>query len=149
MEKEGFVSDAAFVIERVFDTPVEKIWQAISDRTAMKKWYFDLAEFKPEVGFEFQFYGGPEDRKYLHLCKVVEATKLRKLSYSWRYDGYAGNSIVRFELIPEGKKTKVRLTHEGLESFPADNPDLARQNFVEGWTSIIGTSLKEFLEKGT
>jgi uncharacterized protein YndB with AHSA1/START domain len=142
------MSNAPLVFERAFDAPVEKIWEAISDKSAMKKWYFDLEEFKPEVGFEFRFYGGTEHKKYLHLCKVVEATKFRKLSYSWRYDGYDGNSIIRFELIPEGKKTRLRLTHEGLECFPADNPDLARENFVEGWTSIIGTSLKEFLEKG-
>ena len=30
----------------------------------MKQWYFDLAEFKPEVGFKFQFMGGTEDNQY-------------------------------------------------------------------------------------
>jgi hypothetical protein len=33
-----------------------------------------------------------------------------------------------------------------LETFPA-NPDFAKENFSKGWNQIIGTSLKEFLEK--
>jgi hypothetical protein len=34
----------------------------------------------------------------------------------------------------------------GLETFPASNPDLAKENFVEGWTHIVGKALKEFIE---
>lgn len=69
----------------------------------------------------------------------------KKLSYSWRYEGYEGNSEVTFELFPEEGGTKLRLTHTGLGSFPP-NPDFARQNFVDGWTYIILTSLPGYLE---
>jgi len=113
----------------------------------MKQWYFDLAEFKPEIGFEFQFLGGTEDKKYLHICKITEVVALKKLIYSWRYDGYQGISHVTFELYPEGNGTRLKLTHKGLETFPADNSDFARENFAAGWTDIIGRSLKEFLGK--
>jgi len=55
---------------------------------------------------------------------------------------------VTFELFPEGNKTKVKLTHKGLESFPVTaNKDFAKENFMEGWNYIIGTGLKEFVEK--
>jgi uncharacterized protein YndB with AHSA1/START domain len=113
----------------------------------MKQWYFDLKEFKAEVGFEFQFLAGEEGKSYLHLCKIKEVIVNKKLTYSWRYDGFEGDSFVTFELYEEGNKTKLKLTHEGLETFPASNPDFARQNFVMGWTDIIGVSLKEFVEK--
>jgi uncharacterized protein YndB with AHSA1/START domain len=135
-----------FVIERTFNVPVEKVWKAITDKAQMKQWYFDLESFKPEVGFEFSFKGGPDDRQYLHLCRVTEVIREKKLTYSWRYDGHAGNSFVTFELFAENGKTRLRLTHEGLETFPASNPDFAKKNFAEGWTSIIGTSLEKFLE---
>lgn len=140
-----------FVIERTYNAPVEKIWKAISDKDTMKKWYFDLVEFKPEVGFEFQFSAGETPYKtYLHLCKITEVIPGKKLAYTWRYDGYAGNSLVTFELFPEGEKTKLKLTHSGLESFAAsNNPDLDAKNFAEGWADIVGRSLKEFLEKIT
>ena len=136
-----------FVIERIFNAPVEKVWKAISDKDEMRNWYFDLAEFKPEVGFEFQFEGGPENKTYLHLCKVTEAVQNRKLTYNWRYEGYEGNSFVTFELFPEGEKTRLKLTHSGLETFPTSNPDFAKENFSQGWDHIIGKSLKEFLDK--
>jgi len=54
---------------------------------------------------------------------------------------------VTFELFPEGSKTRVRLTHEGLETFPATNPDFDEKNFAEGWKHIIGTSLPGYVEK--
>jgi len=133
------------IIEKILDAPIEKVWAAISNKNEMKKWYFDLEKFDPVPGFEFQFTGGTEEHQYLHLCKVVEAIPNQKLSYSWRYEGHKGNSLVTFELFEEGGKTRLRLTHEGLDSFPASNPDFAKENFVAGWNHIIGISLPEFL----
>jgi len=135
-----------FVIERTYNAPAEKVWQAITDRDKMEQWYFKLDAFKPEVGFEFRFSGGPEDRSYLHICVVTEVITGKKLTHSWRYDGHAGQSYVTWELFPDGDQTKVRLTHTGLETFPKD-PDFARTNFAMGWTYIVGTSLAEYLEK--
>lgn len=136
-----------FIIEHTYDSSVEKIWKAITDKNEMKKWYFDLSEFTAEPGFEFSFTAGTAETPYHHLCKIVEAVPLQKLSYTWRYDGFAGNSIVSFDLLPAGNETKLTLTHLGLETFPDSNPDLAKENFATGWTHIIGSSLKEHLAK--
>lgn len=136
-----------FVIERTFDASTATVWKAITDKDDMKKWYFDLTEFKPEVGFEFRFSAGPDGREYLHVCKITEVIAEKKISYSWRYDGYDGISYVTFELFSEGDKTRLVLTHSGLDSFPADNADFAKENFEAGWTDIIGRSFKEFLAK--
>ena len=126
----------------------DKVWMAITNPEDMKVWYFDLPGFKPEVGYEFSFYGDTADgTKYLHLCKITEAIVNEKLSYTWRYDGYKGDSLVTFELIPEGAKTLIRLTHSGLETFPSDNKDLRKENFDGGWEAIIRESLKHFVER--
>lgn len=132
--------------EIVIDAPVEKAWQAITDKEQMKQWYFDLAEFRAEPGFEFHFFGGPPEKQYKHLCKVVEVVPNKKISYTWRYDGYPGDSLVTFELFPENGKTRVRLTHSGIETF-GDEPDFAKKNFEAGWSEIIGKLLPEFLSK--
>lgn len=132
------------IVERVFNAPVSKVWKAITDKAEMKNWYFDLAEFKPEVGFKFQFMGGTEENQYLHLCEITDVVPEKKLTYSWRYDGYEGNSFVTFELFEEGNQTRLKLTHRGLESF-SDNPDFAKSNFEDGWDQIINTSLKNYL----
>jgi uncharacterized protein YndB with AHSA1/START domain len=145
--KKKKMTNEPFVIERTFQAPVSKVWKAITDKNEMKQWYFDLKEFKPEVGFEFQFEGGPPDKIYLHLCKVTEVIEGKKITYSWRYDGYEGNSFVTWELFPEGESTRLKLTHAGLDTFPASNPDLAKENFAAGWTDIIGRSLSHYLQQ--
>lgn len=134
------------IVERTYSAPISKVWKAITDKNEMKQWYFDLAEFKPEVGFKFNFMGGTEEKQYLHLCEVTEVVPEKKLTYSWRYDGYDGNSFVTFELFEEGNNTRLKLTHHGLESFP-NNPDFARTNFEMGWDHLINISLKKYLSK--
>jgi uncharacterized protein YndB with AHSA1/START domain len=136
-----------FIIERVYNAPVDAVWKAITDKNEMKQWYFDLKEFKAEPGFEFSFTAGPDEKSYLHLCRVTEVVPRKKISYTWKYDGYPGESKVTFELFPEGENTRLKLTHEGLETFPSDNPDFAKESFATGWNQIVGTSLKEYLEK--
>ena len=140
------MTNEPYVIERVYNAPIDKVWKAITDRDQMEQWYFKLADFKPVVGFEFQFEGGSEEKTYLHKCKVTEVMPGRKIAYSWRYEGYEGNSEVSFELFPEGDKTRLKLTHSGIDTFPKEK-DFARASFDAGWTYIIGTSLKEFAEK--
>ena len=135
----------AVVIELTFDAPVVRVWKAITDVEAMRRWYFDLKEFKPEVGFEFEFIVEHEGTKYHHLCKITEVIPQKKLAYTWRYQGHEGDSLVTFELFPEDGKTRLKLTHEGLETFPK-TPSFARKNFMEGWTQIVGSSLKGFVE---
>lgn len=136
-----------FVIERILHASSDRVWKAITDKDQMKEWYFELAEFKPVPGFEFTFNGGSEDKIYVHLCKVTKAEPGKLLQYSWRYREYPGYSIVTFELFPEGDKTRLKLTHEGLETFPTDNKDFAKSSFEAGWTYIIGKSLVEYFEK--
>ena len=136
-----------FVIERTYDAPIEKVWKAITDKEQMKQWYFNIAEFKPEPGFEFSFEGKSDDGTvFLHLCRITEVVENKKLAYTWRYDGFEGSSLVSFELFEQGANTRLRLTHEGLETFPASNPAFAKQNFIMGWTELTGTLLKQFVE---
>ena len=83
--------------------------------------------------------------KYHHLCKITEVIPQKKLAYTWRYKGHEGNSLVTFELFADGDKTRLTLTHEGSDTFPK-TAAFARKNFEAGWTAIIGSELKQFLE---
>lgn len=140
-------SAEALVIERTFNAPVARVWKALTDVEQMRQWYFELKEFKPEVGFEFEFSVEHKGMNYHHLCKITEVIPQKKLVHTWRYKGHEGDSLVMFELFADGDKTRLKLTHEGLETFPK-TPSFARKNFMEGWTQLIGSSLKEFVESG-
>lgn len=142
------MSRQPLIKEVIINAHASKVWEAITNKDKMKDWYFNIAEFKPEVGFEFQFTGqGQKGEQYLHLCKITEVIQGKKLSYSWTYENYPGTSLVTFELFSEGSQTRVKLTHAGVESFATDNPDFEKENFNEGWTYLITKALKEFAEK--
>ena len=141
------MNNQPIILEEILEAPVLKVWKAITEITEIKKWYFDLEEFKPEVGFIFKFFGGPSpEKQYLHVCEITDIVPGEKLTYSWRYEGYAGKSFVTFELIKHGNKTLLKLIHKGIDTFPKDNPDLAIENFIEGWNQIVNISLKKYLE---
>ncbi|MNY78216.1 hypothetical protein D3C86_2183760 [compost metagenome] len=56
--------------------------------------------------------------------------------------------MVKFELFETGTGTRVKLTHSGLDTFPAkDDPNFAKESFAAGWTEIIGKNLKNFIEE--
>jgi Uncharacterized conserved protein len=136
----------AIVMERTLNAPVARVWKALTDVDQMRQWYFDLKEFRPQVGFEFEFVVEHEGNRYHHLCRVTDVVPEKKIAYTWRYKGEPGDSLVTFELAPEDDKTRLKLTHTGIQTFPK-TPAYARKNFEAGWTAIIGSELKEFVEK--
>ena len=133
-------------IKNTFDAPIEKLWSALTSKEEMKLWYFSLDDFKAEPGFRFSFAGqGHKGEQYIHLCKVTEVIPFRKLQYSWEYKNYPGISLLTFSLTDLNRKTNLSLTHEGIETFPADNPDFSRESFEQGWKYIVQTSLHDYL----
>src|SRR5207245_4336659 len=98
----------AVVIERTFNAPVGRVWKALTDVEEMRQWYFNLKQFKAEVGFEFDFVVEHEGMTYHHLCKVTEVIPQKKLAYTWRYKGHEGDSLVTFELFADGDETRLR-----------------------------------------
>src|SRR6266446_1528055 len=137
----------ALIVERTFNALVGRVWTALTDVNEMRQWYFDIKELNPEIGCEFEFVVEHEGNTYHHLCKVTEVIPEKKIAYTWRYKGEPGDSLVTFELFPEDNKTRLKLTHTGIETFPK-TPAYARKNFEAGWTTIIGSELKQFVEKG-
>jgi uncharacterized protein YndB with AHSA1/START domain len=139
-------STEAVILERTLNAPVARVWNALTDVDQMREWYFDLKDFKPQVGFEFGFVVEHDGNTYDHRCEVTEVVPQKKIAYSWRYRGHEGNSLVTIELSPDGDRTRLKLTHSGLESFP-QTPAFARENFAKGWATIVGTELKQFVER--
>jgi uncharacterized protein YndB with AHSA1/START domain len=135
----------AVLVERTLNAPVAQVWKALTDVDQMRQWYFDLKEFRAEVGFEFEFVVEHEGNTYHHLCRVTEVIPEEKIAYTWRYKGDPGDSLVTFELFGAGEKTRMKVTHSGIETFPK-TPAYARENFEKGWTQLIGSELKQFVE---
>src|SRR5438045_8210959 len=91
------------IVERTFDAPVERVWTALTDVNEMAQWYFDINEFQPEVGCEFEFVDEHEGNSYHHLCKVTEVIPQKKIAFTCRYKGERRDSLFTLELFQEDK----------------------------------------------
>ena len=61
-------NNTAIVKEVIINAPIARVWKALTDRDEMEKWYFNIKEFKAEVGFEFSFIAqNKECVDFLHL----------------------------------------------------------------------------------
>ena len=140
-------SSERIVVEQAFDVSKETVWKAITDHEQMVKWFFDnIPEFKAEAGFETQFDVDAGERNFHHLWKITEAIPEQRIVYDWRYLDFPGAGKVTFEIFEEGDGSRLRVTNEGIESFPQDIPEFARESCEGGWKYFIQGNLKNYLE---
>ncbi len=135
------------VVEQILNTPIKDVWNAITNLKEMKQWFFkDIPAFKPEVGFKVNFPVISRNNTFTHLWEILEVEPQKLIKYHWAYEEYEGDGFVTFELIEKGSQTLLRLTNEGLESFPQDIPEFERDSCVAGWEYFIKGMLKNYLE---
>src|SRR5690606_28086515 len=51
------VKSKPVVVEKTYDAPVRRVWEALTNKEQMKQWYFDVDDFRAEEGFSFRFAG--------------------------------------------------------------------------------------------
>ncbi len=142
-------TDQPIIIKEHFDAPIPIVWQAITELKQMKQWFFkNIESFKPEVGFETTFMVENEGRQFPHIWKITEVIPQKKIAYNWQYEGYQGDSMVSFKLIPYRNQTKLTLTHTVVESFDDHIPEFTRASCQAGWEFFIQQNLKEYLKRG-
>jgi uncharacterized protein YndB with AHSA1/START domain len=140
-------TDKPIVVKQIFNVSADRLWSAITELKQMKQWFFENIEsFEPKVGFTTSFLVENEGRRFMHLWKITEAEPCKRITYNWKYEGYAGDSWVTFEISEQENHTLLTLTHQITESFPQDIPEFKIESCMEGWTWFIKQSLKNYLE---
>lgn len=135
------------IVEYKVNAPIERVWKALTDKTEMRSWYFDIPDFELETGKVFNFYEPGDEKKYHHQAEVVEIIPEQKLKHTWTYPEFSNEkTMVTWELQPQGNETLVKLTHDGIDNFSDLGENFSQNAFTEGWNGIIGQSLKPCLE---
>ncbi|WP_336687884.1 SRPBCC domain-containing protein [Chryseobacterium bernardetii] len=135
-------------VQYKINAPVEKVWKALTDKDEMKSWYFDIQDFEPTVGKVFNFYEPGGENKYHHQGEILDIIPNQKIKHTWSYPDFSDQkTTVIWELQPENGGTLVKLTHEDIDNFKDLGEGFSTENFTGGWNSIVGQSLKEYLEK--
>lgn len=132
-------------IEIIFDTTKDKVWEALTKPQAMKVWYFDISNFNLNVGSKFSFYEG-EKKEYLHEGEVLKVEENQLFQHTWLHPEQSkGSSIVTWKIEEVEGKTKVTLTHEGVESFADVGTNFTLANYEMGWNALVKTNLRNYL----
>lgn len=139
---------APIIVEQEFDVVPTVLWSAISEQEQMIKWYFEnIPDFKAEKGFETEFNIKSENRDFIHHWKVTEVVDQQKLVYEWTFHEIQGKSSSIFELFENEGGTLLRLTCDGLNTFPDDIPEFTRESAIGGWKYFIKNRLKEYIDQ--
>lgn len=139
---------APIVVEQEYSAAPADVWRAITEAEQMRKWFFEpMQEFRPEVGFETEFIVEVDGTKYPHQWQVREVVPEQRIAYGWRYGGFPGDSTVVWELSQTEAGTRLVLTHQWHQEFPADQEVFSRESCQGGWEYFLQNSLKKFLEQ--
>ncbi|WP_267402538.1 MULTISPECIES: SRPBCC domain-containing protein [unclassified Chryseobacterium] len=136
------------IVQYKINAPIDKVWNAITDKNEMKSWYFDIPDFELEVGKIFNFYEPGNEKKYHHQCEILQIIPNKKLKYSWAFPELSkGTTTVTWELNKQGDETVITLIHDEIDQLKELGENFSRESFAEGWDGIIGRSLKPHLEQ--
>lgn len=135
-------------LEISLEASIEKVWGALTKPALMRKWYFEnIPDFKPKEGFETRFKIQNGDRTFTHLWKITEVIPFKKISYTWKFEEYPGESISIFSLTEKNDTTTLNLESHILKPFPTAIPEFKRESGEAGWDYLINKNLVQFLRK--
>ncbi|HET9433151.1 MAG TPA: SRPBCC domain-containing protein [Chitinophagaceae bacterium] len=150
-QRESLQND--IVINRVFDLPISKVWQAWTDAEEFKKWWgpkdFTCPSSKMEArvgGKYLNCMRGSDGKEYWSTGVVKELIPERKLVVTDSFSDEKGNITSAYDHGLPGNwpkellisvyfeeadgATKLKLRHEGV-------PDEMRDECIKGWNESL------------
>lgn len=121
------------VEEYQIESPIEKVWEALTESSLIEKWGAGPAKMDANEGTKFSLWGGD-----IHGTNI-EMVPYQKIVQEWYSGNWKEPSILTLKLIKNGQNTKVELLHENV-------PDDEYKDIEEGWKDYYMGPLKEYLE---
>lgn len=148
----------AIRLERVLDAPVEKVWRYLTKAELRQQWFMGGTDATGIGDFELLVDHDklstdevPYPQSYECFKGAVWTEKVIRFEpprlFETTFQG-GKNGVVTYELFPEGGKTRLVLTHSGIQS------PVGAQDFGGGWNShlkvleerLAGRSVRNFWE---
>ena len=147
------VAPDAIRLKRVLDAPVETVWRYLTEADLRQRWFMGGTDATPGGEFDLvvdhdklsdqddvpypenyaQFKGSVWSERVLRF----EPPRLLETSFQG-----GKNGTVTYELIPEGEKTRLVLTHSGIVSGSGT------QDFGSGWNSHLTVLAERLAGRG-
>lgn len=121
------------VKEIYIEAPPEVVFGFLTDPVKMVRWMGIGAELEPRPGGIYRLDSNGRD---VVRGKYLEVVPNSRIAFTWGWEEHAhsvaaGSTIVEINLEPEGKGTRLRLTHREL-------PPEARDKHEFGWAHYLG-----------
>lgn len=127
-------------IERHYDAPAERVWQAWTDPRALSRWFgpgeegsvtqADL-DLRPGGRYTIAFRT-PDGEEHRVSGAYEEVDEPRKLSFTWAWQSTPDRvSFVTVRLDADGGGTRMSFRHERFSDRTA------RDNHEKGWTATL------------
>ena len=146
----------AIRLERLLDAPVEKVWRYLTEAELRSQWFMGGTDATPGGEFDLLIDHDklsdepvPYPESYASFKGSVWTEKVIRFDpprlLETTFQG-GKNGRVTYELVPEGDRTRLILTHSGITS------GTGAQDFGSGWNShltvleerLAGRSVKDF-----
>ncbi|CDX34456.1 conserved hypothetical protein [Mesorhizobium sp. ORS 3359] len=149
---ERSVVHSTFVIERVYPVTPEKVYFALSDADAKKRWFFDPDNPMPSrhemdfrIGGKEVNAGCPSDGQ-MHFYNAVyqDIVPNRRIVYSYELlfgETRVSVSLATIELVAEGRGTRLILTEQGAFFDGIDSP-ATREHGTGELLDALGAALE-------
>jgi uncharacterized protein YndB with AHSA1/START domain len=142
------VGSDAIRLERVLDAPVEKVWRYLTEADLRQQWFMGgtdatgVGEFELVVDHDkLSTDSVPYPESYQSFKGAVWTEKVTRVEpprlLETTFQG-GKNGTVTYELVAQGDRTRLILTHSGIVS------PVGAQDFGSGWNSHL-TVLEERL----
>ena len=134
-------SQNAFVLDVVLNQPIEKVWNAITKKSLVDKYYFSPINADiSTVGADI-YYGTASRKLIIGTITALEVPRLLMHSFRFAEEADTTETTVTYALTADGMKTRLHLEHRGYAANSQGYADISL-----GWPIIID-GLKSVLDR--
>ena len=143
-------TDDAVIADLEIEAPPATVYAAITDPDQLSQWWGDGDTYRADqweidlrVGGRYRSRGTGKDGKPFEVSgEYLEIDPPRMISQTWVASfGMETTSVVRWELQPVGKGTRLLVTHSGLRPYPQ-----VKEMYSNGWPRVTAW-LKGYAER--
>ena len=119
-------------ITRVLAAPPERVWAAFTDPATLTAWFWP-SRLSPKVSADVCVGGAYriEGTGMAVSGVYLEVEPLRRLVFTWRWDGDETESVVTLEFEPSDGKTVLNLRHDRHATLEE------RDAHLQGWNDCL------------
>ena len=135
------IAPDAIRLERLLDAPVEKVWRYLTEAQLRQQWFMGGTDARADGEFELlndhdnlsdedvpypESYAPYKGKAWSERVLRFDPPRLLETTFQG-----GKNGVVTYELHADGERTRLVLTHRGIES------GTGAQDFGSGWNSHL------------